>query len=202
MQVIKRDGRLVEFNSERIVKAITLAMAQTQGGVDVELANKVANSVEKQLEDKNQVTVYEIQDLIEKKLMTTSRKEVAQSYITYRYNRDVARKSKTKEIFLDIIGAKANDITRENANMNADTPAGMMMKFASETTKPFVDDFLFSEESRKAVKGGYIHVHDKDYYPTKSLTCLQHPLDKILQNGFKAGHGASRPAKRIETASI
>mgnify|MGYP004674881997 FL=1 len=202
MQVIKRDGRLVEFNGERIVKAITLAMAQTQGGVDVELANKVANAVEKQLEDKNQVTVYEIQDLIEKKLMTTSRKEVAQSYITYRYNRDVARKSKTKEIFLEIIGAKANDITRENANMNADTPAGMMMKFASETTKPFVDDFLFSDEARKAVKDGYIHVHDKDYYPTKSLTCLQHPLDKILKNGFKAGHGASRPAKRIETASI
>ena len=68
MQVIKRDGRLTEFNPERIVKAITLAMAQTQGGVDVELANKVANAVEKQLEDKNQVTVYEIQDLIEKKI--------------------------------------------------------------------------------------------------------------------------------------
>lgn len=134
--------------------------------------------------------------------MGSSRKEVAQSYITYRYNRDVARKSRTKEVFLEIIGAKANDITRENANMNADTPAGMMMKFASETTKPFVDDFLLSNEARDAVKNGYIHIHDKDYYPTKSLTCIQHPLDKILQNGFKAGHGASRPAKRIETASI
>ena len=134
--------------------------------------------------------------------MTTSRKEVAQSYITYRYNRDVARKSKTKEVFLDIIGAKANDITRENANMNADTPAGMMMKFASETTKPFVDDFLLSPEARKAVRDGFIHIHDKDYYPTKSLTCIQHPLDRILENGFKAGHGSSRPTKRIETASI
>ncbi len=202
MQVIKRDGRVVEFNSERIVKAITLAMSQTPGGVDIDLANKIASSVEKQFEDKLQTTVYEIQDAIEKKLMGTARKEVAQSYITYRYNRDVARKSKTREVFIDIIGAKANDITRENANMNADTPAGMMMKFASETTKPFVDDFLLSKETREAVKGGYIHVHDKDYYPTKSLTCLQHPLDKILQNGFKAGHGASRPAKRIETASI
>lgn len=86
--------------------------------------------------------------------------------------------------------------------MNADTPAGMMMKFASETTKPFVDDFLISNEAREAVKDGYIHIHDKDYYPTKSLTCLQHPLDKILKNGFRAGHGSSRPAKRIETASI
>ena len=100
--------------------------------------------MEKHFEDKPQVSVYEIQDFVEKKLMGSSRKEVAQSYITYRYNRDVARKAKTKEIFLDIIGAKANDITRENANMNADTPAGMMMKFASETTKPFVDDFLCS----------------------------------------------------------
>ncbi len=202
MQVIKRDGRVVEFNPERIVKAVTLAMSQTPGGVDIDLANKIASSVQKQFEDKNQATVYEIQDAVEKKLMASSRKEVAQSYITYRYNRDVARKSKTKEVFLDIIGAKANDITRENANMNADTPAGMMMKFASETTKPFVDDFLLSPEAREAFKGGYIHIHDKDYYPTKSLTCLQHPLDKILREGFKAGHGASRPAKRIETASI
>ena len=202
MQVIKRDGRVVEFNPERIVKAVTLAMSQTPGGVDIDLANKIAASVQKQFEDKNQASVYDIQDAVEKKLMASSRKEVAQSYITYRYNRDVARKSKTKEVFLDIIGAKANDITRENANMNADTPAGMMMKFASETTKPFVDDFLLSAEAREAVKGGYIHVHDKDYYPTKSLTCLQHPLDKILKEGFKAGHGASRPAKRIETASI
>ncbi len=202
MQVIKRDGRLVDYNGEMIVKAITKAMETTLGGVDVDLANKIEQSIQKSLEDKNQATVYEIQDLVEKKLMSSSRKEVAQAYITYRYNRDVARKSKTKEVFLDIIGAKANDITRENANMNADTPAGMMMKFASETTKPFVDDFLLSSEANEAIRNGYIHIHDKDYYPTKSLTCLQHPLNKILTNGFRAGHGASRPAKRIETASI
>ena len=202
MQVIKRDGRLVEFKRERIVDAISKAMSHTIEGIDLDLANKIADSVEKQFENQTQVTVYEIQDAVEKKLMGSSRKEVAQSYITYRYNRDVARKSKTREMFIDIISAKANDITRENANMNADTPAGMMMKFASETTKPFVDDFLLSKEVREAVKLGYVHIHDKDYYPTKSLTCLQHPLDKILANGFKAGHGSSRPAKRIETASI
>ena len=76
------------------------------------------------------------------------------------------------------------------------------MKFASETTKPFVDDYLLSEESRNAVEHNYLHIHDKDYYPTKSLTCVQHPLDNILKNGFTAGHGASRSAKRIETASV
>ena len=202
MQVVKRDGRLVEFNKERIIKAISLAMMQTPGGIDLELANKIALAVEKQLEGKIQTTVYEIEDMVEKRLMASSRKEVAQSYITYRYNRDIARKSRTKEMFLEIIETKSNDVTRENANMNADTPAGMMMKFASETTKPFVDDFLLSAEARNAFRNGYIHIHDKDYYPTKSLTCLQHPLDRILENGFRAGHGSSRPAKRIETASI
>ena len=92
------------------------------------IANKIAEGVRKQIEDKNQTTVYEIQDLVEKKLMASTRKEVAQNYITYRYNRDVARKSRTKEMFLEIIETKSNDVTRENANMNADTPAGMMMK--------------------------------------------------------------------------
>lgn len=115
---------------------------------------------------------------------------------------EVARKAETHELFLEIIEAKSNDITRENANMNAETPAGMMMKFASESTKPFVDDYLLSDEVKEAMRNGFIHVHDKDYYPTKSLTCVQHPLDRILKNGLVAGHGESRPAKRIETASI
>ena len=164
MKVIKRDGRVVEFNIERIVKAVTLAMAQTPDGVDIDLANKIATSVQKQFEESTQTTVYEIQDAVEKKLMASSRKDVAQSYITYRYNRDVARKSKTKEIFLDIISAKVNEGSKENASKNQDTPTGMMMKFASETTKPFVDDFLLSREEREAVKKGYIFVHDKEYY--------------------------------------
>ena len=71
-------------------------------------------------------------------------------------------------MFPEIINIKSNDITRENANINADTPAGMMMKFASETTKPFVDDYLLSEEVLDAVSQNYLHIHDKDYYPTRS----------------------------------
>ena len=148
------------------------------------------------------MTVEAIQDMVEVELMKSSRKDVAQKYIQYRNQRSIARKAKTRDIFLDIVNIKSNDITRENANMNADTPAGMMMKFASETTKPFVDDYLLSEDVREAVQQNYIHIHDKDYYPTKSLTCVQHPLDVILKNGFVAGHGSSRPAKRIETAAV
>lgn len=198
--VLKRDGRVVGFNKEKIAAAIRRAMLQTEKGEDDSLICKIADRIE--ISGKRQMTVEEIQNCVEMELMKSTRKEVAKRYIAYRNQRDVARKAKTRDIFLEIIEAKSNDITRENANMNADTPAGMMMKFSSETTKPFVDDFLLKPETKSAVVGNYIHIHDKDYYPTKSLTCVQHPLDRILKYGFNAGHGESRPAKRIETASI
>ncbi|MBR0110488.1 MAG: anaerobic ribonucleoside triphosphate reductase [Bacteroidales bacterium] len=198
--VIKRDGRKVEFNNQKIVAAILKAMDITEAGQDIVLAAKIADTISKS--GKTEMSVEEIQDCVEMELMKSPRKEVARCYIAYRNQRNLARKAKTNEIFQEIIDAQANDITRENANMNADTPAGMMMKFASEATKSYVDECLLSEDVREAVAGNYIHIHDKDYYPTKSLTCIQHPLDLILEHGLKAGHGESRPAKRIETASV
>lgn len=198
--VVKRDGRIVGFNEQKISAAIRKAMLHTEKGEDEALIVKITDHVN--FKGKAQMTVEDIQDAVEKELMKSSRKDVAQKYIQYRNQRSIARKAKTRDIFLDIVNIKSNDVTRENANMNADTPAGMMMKFASETTKPFVDDYLLSEEVREAVQHNYIHIHDKDYYPTKSLTCVQHPLDIILKHGFTAGHGSSRPAKRIETAAV
>ena len=198
--VKKRDGRVVGYNEEKIKAAIRKAMLQTPLGEDEALIQKIADRIG--ISGKEQMTVEEIQDRVELELMKSPRKEVAKRYIAYRDQRSIARRAKTRDIFLEIIETKNNDITRENANMNTDSPAGMMMKFASETTKPFVDDYLLSAEARDAVRHGYLHIHDKDYYPTKSLTCVQHPLEKILQNGFIAGHGESRPAKRIETASV
>ena len=198
--VVKRDGRIVGYNEEKIKAAIRKAMLATDAGDDEALIQRIADHIGAR--GKSQMSVEGIQDMVELELMKSPRKEVAKCYINYRHKRSVARKAKTRDIFLEIINAKNNDITRENANMNADSPAGMMMKFASETTKPFVDDYLLSDEAREAVRDNYLHIHDKDYYPTKSLTCVQHPLDKILNNGFWAGHGESRPAKRIETASV
>lgn len=198
--VVKRDGRVVGYNEEKIKAAIRKAMLQTEMGEDEALIHKITDRIG--VTGKERMTVEEIQDRVEVELMKSPRKEVAKRYIAYRDQRNIARRAKTRDMFLEIIEAKSNDITRENANMNTDSPAGMMMKFASETTKPFVDDYLLSHEARDAVRNGYLHIHDKDYYPTKSLTCVQHPLDRILKYGFTAGHGESRPAKRIETASI
>lgn len=198
--VVKRDGRVVGYNEEKIKAAIRKAMLTTEMGEDETLIQKITDRVG--MSGNERMTVEEIQDKVEIELMKSARKDVAKRYIAYRDQRSIARRAKTRDMFLEIIEAKNNDITRENANMNTDSPAGMMMKFASETTKPFVDDYLLSASVKQAVKNNYIHIHDKDYYPTKSLTCVQHPLDRILERGFVAGHGESRPAKRIETASV
>ena len=198
--VLKRDGRVVGFNEEKIITAIRKAMLHTEKGEDMSLIRQITDHIS--FRGDSQMTVEAIQDMVEMELMKSSRKDVAKKYIAYRNQRHIARKAKTRDMFQEIINIKSNDITRENANMNADTPAGMMMKFSSETTKPFVDDFLLGDEVLEAVRNSYIHIHDKDYYPTKSLTCCQHPLDHILHNGFCVGHGESRPAKRIETASV
>ena len=198
--VLKRDGRVVGYNEEKIKAAIRKAMLATEAGEDEGLIQRIADRIGQR--GRSQMSVEDIQDQVELELMKSPRKEVARCYINYRQARSVARKAKTRDLFLEIINAKNNDVTRENANMNADTPAGMMMKFASETTKPFDDEYLLSEEAREAERGNYLHIHDKDYYPTKSLTCVQHPLDKVLEQGYLAGHGESRPAKRIETAGV
>ena len=198
--VEKRDGRIVGYNEEKIKAAIRKAMLATELGEDESLIQKISDRIGMNGEER--MTVEEIQDRVEFELMKSARKDVAKKYIAYRDKRSIARQAKTRDMFLEIINAKNNDITRENANMNTDSPAGMMMKFSTETTKPFVDDYLLSQEVKDAVKNNYLHIHDKDYYPTKSLTCVQHPLDNILKHGFAAGHGESRPAKRIETASV
>ena len=200
LRVVKRDGRKARFSEDKMKNAIYRAMERTEAGIDCKLASDIVNKFQEKTTGEISVSI--IQDYVENELMKSKRKDAAKEYIRNRHDRDVAREAKTKDIFMSIINTVNNDVTRENANMNSDSPAGMMMKFASETTKPFVMNYLISEEFRDAVKQNFIHIHDADYYVTKSLTCLQHPLDKILTTGFKAGHGEARGAKRIETASI
>ena len=180
--VLKRDGRVVGFNEEKIVAAVRRAMLHTDKGEDMQLAHEIADRIA--CRGQEQMSVEDIQNCVEIELMKSRRKDVAQLYIAYRNQRSVARKAKTRDIFLEIIETKSNEVTRENANMNADTPAGMMMKFSSETTKPFVDDYLLVEEVKNAVRQGYLHIHDKDYYPTKtdSMSVMVNP---VRQNGSR-----------------
>lgn len=201
-KIVKRDGRLGYFIAGKIYQAAMKALKETNP--DDNRINQVASTIAAKIEatDKNIITVEDVQNLVEEYLMAYKYYDAARAYILYRNTRTRIRNSKTNQVISDIIDIKANDVTRENANMNADTPAGIMMKVASERTKEYVDECLLESVTAQYVSANLLHIHDKDYYPTKSLTCLQHPVDKVLESGFKAGHGESRPAQRIETASI
>ncbi len=199
--LIKRDGQKQEFDPSKISNAIIKAIdANPELNVGYDLADTIAKSISNAL-SKETVDIEEVQDMVETRLMHI-RPDLAKKYILYREQRNIARKRKEYDTTMSVVNAIPNDITRENANMNADTPAGMMMKFASEASKQFTNDMLLSEKTKDFMSRNLIYPHDLDYYPTKSLTCLQHPVDKILRDGFRAGHGSSRPAKRIETAAI
>ena len=199
MNIKKRDGRLVEFDQCFIQRAIQKDCAEV-GEIDCWPITQIASKVAEKCMDG--IDVETIQDYVEQELMTAGATNVAKAYILYRNERNKARARYGDSVFQSIINAERNDITRENANSDSNTPAGMMMKFASERGREFTDMHLISSEAEAAINANLLHVHDKDYYPTKSLTCLQHPINNILMSGFRAGHGESRPAKRIETASI
>ena len=194
----KRNGKLVEFDFSKIESAVYRTFKAS--GYE-----KIPDEFKAELDCEHFErfeTVEDIQDRIEKLLYYSGYRVVYNNFITYRANHALMRETKNKVIFDSIINTEKNDVTRDNGNMNADSPAGQMMKFASETTKPFVEKYMLSDEVKEAMDDNLLYVHDKDYYPTRSLTCLQHPLDRILSTGFMAGHGEARPAKRIETAAI
>ena len=203
MQVIKRNGEIQEFNFEKIKNAIDKAFKSTgRTGVPSILFEHLEHWFTMIADGCESINVEKIQDIVEKHLMFEKYFEVAKNYILYRDKHATARETETRKLFESIINVEKNDVTRDNANMNADTPAGMMMKFSAETTKPFVDKYILSPEVKEAVENNYIHIHDKDYYLTKSFTCLQHPLDRIFESGFRIGHGEARAPKRIETAAM
>lgn len=209
MKVIKRNGEIVPYDFSKIEKAITSAFkAVTKEDPTSEFYNFLDNIqiTIKECFDlygvNNTISVEIIQDMIEFELMNFGYFEIAKAFILYRDKHATMRETETRKLFESIINVEKNDVTRDNANMNADTPAGMMMKFSAETTKPFVDKYILSDDVKEAVDNNYIHIHDKDYYLTKSFTCLQHPLDRIFESGFRIGHGEARAPKRIETAAM
>ena len=202
-KVIKRDGTTQVFESVKIANAILKAMTQVS---DIEepswrTATIIANKISKKDFPNNIASVEELQDLVEDALIRSSSKEAAKEYIRFRHQRNVQRKAAQYAKFDEISSASQSDMTRENANMNAETPAGQISKYASVTTKEYALDELLDPIFSRKHKSGDFHIHDLDYYPTKSFTCVQHPLDNVFK-GFTAQHAQARSPKRIETAAI
>ena len=203
---MKRDGRKVPFNIEKIANAIYRA-AQSCGGSDFNAAMEVAAEVCKLYEERNPgkvPTVEEIQDLVEKALIEKGHAMTAKAYILYRYERTRSREMKTKLMCvlneLTFSAAKDSDIKRENANIDGDTAMGTMLKYGSVSAKEYYEMYVLEPKHAKAHRNGDIHIHDLDFY-TLTTTCTQIDLKKLFTNGFSTGHGFLREPNDIASYS-
>ncbi len=204
--IIKRDGRVVIYDRNKIKMAILKAM-EASGCTDFEKADHIAINVENHFNDlsiKNTPTVEEIQDRVEHELMSSGLDDVAKNYILYRASRSNIRERKTKlfKIFDEITFSDAldSDVKRENANIDGDTPMGAMLKYGSESAKDYFLKFLLSPDQAQAHRDGYIHIHDFDFYAL-TMTCCQIDLVKLFKGGFSTGHGFLREPNDIQSYS-
>lgn len=206
IHIIKRDGRKVPFNIEKIANAIFKA-AQSCGGTDLGTAMEVAAEVCRFYEENNPgciPTVEEIQDLVEKVLIEKGHAKTAKAYILYRYERTRSREMKTNLMCvlneLTFSSAKDSDIKRENANIDGDTAMGTMLKYGSVSAKEYYEMYVLNPDHAKAHREGDIHIHDLDFY-TLTTTCAQIDLKKLFTNGFSTGHGYLREPNDIASYS-
>ena len=202
----KRDGRVVLYNEDKIAQAILKAM-QASGEGDASDAAGVANSVEASLENlcgTNPPTIEQIQDQVEKDLMSAGFEETAKKYILYRAGRTRVREMNTRlmKVFDELtnVDATKSDLKRDNANIDGDTAMGTMLKYGSEAAKDYYEKYLLTQEQADAHRNGDIHIHDFDFY-SLTTTCCQIQLSKLFKGGFSTGHGFLREPNDIQSYS-
>ena len=201
-KIVKRDGRKVAFSAEKIAQAIYKA-ANSVGGQDYKISEDLAEKVCVYLNETLNIeepTVEQVQDAVEKILIEEGHAATAKAYILYR-----AERTRQRDMNSDIMktyaqltfkDAKDSDVKRENANVNADTAMGTMLKYGSEGAKKFYQMFVLKKEHAKAHAEGDIHIHDLDFL-TLTTTCCQIDLIKLFKNGFSTGEGHLREPQTI-----
>ena len=200
--IVKRSGEKVPFDASKIRGAIFKANVRnaTERFTDEELDRLTQNVVEKLNKMKKTPTVEQTQDLVEKELIAANYPETAKAYILYRAEHQKIREMDDElvKIYsnLTFVSAEDADLKRENANINADTAMGTMLKYGSEGSKSFYDKYVIPPHIAKANAEGDIHIHDKDFY-TLTETCCQIDLIKLFHNGFSTGHGYLREPNAI-----
>ena len=201
--IIKRDGTVVPFDSSKILNAISKASqaVTTEDMSPVELGF-VTERVCRQLDEHNLRNVEEIQDVVEKTLMQFGYTETAKAYIIYRSEHTKLRNAESylMDIYKTLTFAPAieEDIKRENANIDGDTAMGTMLKYGSEGSKYFIDNYILPKDASAAHINGDIHIHDKDFYMLTE-TCCQIDLLRLFHDGFSTGHGFLREPNSIES---
>ena len=203
-QIIKRDGRTVDYDINKIATAIYKA-AEVLGGHNEEMAMNLAKEVERYLVEEchnEKPTVEEIQDAVEKMLIENGHARTSKEFILYRAERTRVREMNTRlmKTYEDLTFKDAAEVDnkRENANINADTAMGTMLKYGSEGSKQFYQMFVLKPEHAKAHREGDIHIHDLDFY-TLTTTCCQISLSKLFKDGFSTGHGFLREPNDIQS---
>lgn len=178
MKIKKRDGSLVDFNKDKIITAISKA-----GYVDDYTKENIAEYIER-IAKETEMTVEDIQNIVEEKLMTSMYPEVAREYVRYRYKRELIRNTKgaLSEV-LDIVNLSNQDVNEENSNKNPVILSTQRDYMAGMVSKELSEKLLFPPDVMKAHKEGIIHVHDMDYAIQKMYNCALLDMEDMLQNG-------------------
>lgn len=200
IRVIKRDGTLQNFNSDKIVNAIKGAYDDIGKKFDKEAnakAQEIATFISKTTKD---ISIEEIQDIVENKLMASNSKDVARAYIRYRYKRELARSDYQQ--FMNAITEKiaANNVQNQNANMDEHSFGGRIGEATNLMMKEYALNYCMSKLSRNNHLNNEIYIHDLDHYAVGCHNCLSVPIDKLLANGFNTRQTDIRPAQSINTA--
>ena len=201
-KVTKRDGRIVQFNKSKIVKALEQAFIEIDKDITDETREKIeliAQSIEKESENKD-LSVEEIQDIIEKKLMASNRKDVAKSYILYRNNRTLERDKRSKLNKSITRRLKATNVENQNANVDERSFGGKMGAVSSDVLKEYALNNCMCRKSKENHLKNRVYIHDLDSYAIGSHNCLTIPFDDLLAKGFNTRQTDVRPANSINTA--
>ena len=219
--VVKRNGKKVDFDGTKILLAIKKGFDNVNeqdeetgkfiyDEKDIKkVYNEVIKTIEKEYADK--IKIEEIQDLIEQAMEKKGYNEVHDSFAEYR-----ERRAKSREMFIDdkrmhkflktieglgLKSASEDDTKRENANVDGDTAMGTMLQYGSTVSKEFAKAYLMKKKFADAHDNGDIHIHDMDFLPMGTTTCMQIELDRLFKKGFSTGHGYLRPPKDIASFS-
>ena len=203
--VTKRSGNSVVYDRRKIFNAIEGANRDATTAKDKlkpEDVERVTESVESTISNRDGIGVEEIQNVVEKTLMSHGFFDVAKQYIVYRQKHAQRRDAQKNlmDIYRDIFFAASADVDlkRDNANINSDASMGIMLKLGTEGAKFFVDHYVLPEEFATADKENWIHIHDKDF-SLITLNCCQIDLLKLFHGGFSTGHGFLREPNSIRS---
>ena len=202
MKIVKRDGRLCEFDQDKIKNAVLKAFVAVDGELTdyaITKAENIAAHIES-VQTEDRLTVEQIQDLVEKGLMSTRRKDVAKAYITYRHERTKERESKGKTIRIIKTRIGAKNIENSNANVDERSFGGRMGAASGDILKQYALDYCMSPMARNNHLNNIIYIHDLDSYAVGMHNCLSIPFDDLLANGFNTRQTDVRPANSVNTA--